>query len=104
MKQFTFTSRLAPMIRKYLEFRQNEGYSSEAFGYYLQELDCLSKELSDAPMVTKELIVAWDLLKPYLSNRSKIARHNTIRSFAKNAYRLNTASHNILKKSGLLDR
>lgn len=37
-------------------------------------------------MVTKELIVAWDLLKPYLSNRSKIARHNTIRSFAKFAH------------------
>ena len=83
MKQFTFTSRLAPMIRNYLESRRNEGYTSEAYGYYLQELDCLSKELSDTPVVTKELIDAWDLLKPYLSARSKIARHNTIRTFAK---------------------
>lgn len=58
MKQFTFTSRLAPMIRKYMESRQNEGYTSETYGYYLQELDCLSKELSDSPVVTKELIDA----------------------------------------------
>ena len=72
MKQFTFTSQLAPIIWKYLESRQNEGYTSVHCGYYMQELDCLSKELSDAPVVTKELIDAWDLLKPYLSNRSKI--------------------------------
>ncbi len=83
MKQFAFTSRLAPMIRKYLDSRQYEGYISETYGYYLQELDCLSKKLSDAPVVTKELIDAWDLLKPYLSARSKITRHNTIRAFAK---------------------
>ena len=76
MKQFTFTSQLAPIIWKYLESRQNEGYTSVHCGYYMQELDCLSKELSDAPVVTKELIDAWDLLKPYLSNRSKIVRHN----------------------------
>lgn len=77
MKQFTFTSQLAPIIWKYLESRQNEGYTSVHCGYYMQELDCLSKELSDAPVVTKELIDAWDLLKPYLSNRSKIVRHRT---------------------------
>lgn len=64
MKQFTFTSQLAPIIWKYLESRQNEGYTSVHCGYYMQELDCLSKELSDAPVVTKELIDAWDLLKP----------------------------------------
>ena len=86
MKQFTFTSQLAPMIWKYLESRQNEGHTSVHCGYYMQELDCLSKELSDAPVVTKELIDAWDLLKPYLSNRSKIVRHNAIRAFAKFAY------------------
>ena len=78
MKQFTFTSQLAPIIWKYLESRQNEGYTSVHCGYYMQELDCLSKELSDAPVVTKELIDAWDLLKPYLSNRSKIVRHNAM--------------------------
>ena len=86
MKQFTFTSQLAPIIWKYLESRQNEGYTSVHCGYYMQEPDCLSKELSDAPVVTKELIDAWDLLKPYLSNRSKIVRHNAIRAFAKFAY------------------
>lgn len=58
MKQFTFTSQLAPIMWKYLESRQNEGYTSVHCGYYMQELDCLSKELSDAPVVTKELIDA----------------------------------------------
>lgn len=93
MKQFTFTSRLAPMIRKYMESRRSEGYTSETYGYYLLELDCLSKELSDSPVVTKELIDAWDLLKPYLSNRSKIARHNMIRAFAKFAHTQDNVSY-----------
>ena len=62
MKQFTFTSQLAPIIWKYLESRQNEGYTSVHCGYYMQELDCLSKELSDAPVVTKVLIDAWDFI------------------------------------------
>ena len=35
MKQFTFTSQLAPIIWKYLESRQNEGYTSVHCGYYM---------------------------------------------------------------------
>lgn len=103
MKQFTFTSQLAPIIWKYLESRQNEGYTSVHCGYYMQELDCLSKELSDAPVVTKELIDAWDLLKPYLSNRSKIVRHNAIRAFAKFAYTQDGISY-VPDTCKLLDR
>lgn len=75
MKQFTFTSQLAPIIWKYLESRQNEGYTSVHCGYYMQELDCLSKELSDAPVVTKELIDAWD---PQLSFRFSVSDDSAI--------------------------
>lgn len=82
MKQFVFTSNLAQRIEQYLSMRVDEGYILGRHGYYLQELDSLSKSMQDEPFVTKELIDAWDALKPYLSNRTKIQRHNTIRAFA----------------------
>ncbi len=86
MRQFVFTSQLAPMIQKYWDNRKREGYISDNQAYYLFELDNLAKSVSDTPTVTKELIDAWDALKPYLSNRTKIARHNTIRAFASFAF------------------
>jgi integrase len=86
MKQLTFTSQLAPMMEKYMDSRKNAGYISNSQAYYLLELDDLAKAVSDTPIVTKELIDAWDALKPYLSNRTKVARHNTIRAFAVFAY------------------
>jgi integrase len=86
MKQFVFVGRLAPLMQKYMESKRNEGYAANNHGYYLLELDNLSMSLADAPAVTKELLDSWDLLKPQLSNRTKIARHNTIRAFAAFAY------------------
>lgn len=86
MKQFTFKSQLAPMIERYLESRSQEGYLSKNHCYYLKELDELATEVSNVTIVTKELFTAWDLLKPHLSNRTKIQRHNTIRAFAVFAY------------------
>lgn len=82
MMQLNFTSRLAPIMQKYLDNRRKEGYISDNQAYYLLEFDGLAKTVSNTPVVTKELIDAWDALKPYLSNRTKIARHNTIRAFA----------------------
>ena len=66
MKQFVFTSNLAQRIEQYLSMRVDEGYILGCHGYYLQELDSLSKSMKDKPFVTKELIDAWDALKPYL--------------------------------------
>lgn len=86
MKQFTFKSQLAPMIERYLESRNQEGYLSKNHRYYLKELDALASEVSNVTIVTKELFTAWDLLKPHLSNCTKIQRHNTIRAFAAFAY------------------
>ncbi len=86
MKPFTFKSQLAPMIERYLEFRSHEGYLTKNYSYYLKEFDALAAEVSNVSIVTKELFTAWDLLKPYLSNRTKIQRHNTIRAFSAFAY------------------
>lgn len=86
MKQFHFSSNLSSMMELYLETRNEDGYHPNYYGYYLQELDALSKELRNESFVTRELIEAWDTVKPYLSNRTKIQRHNTIRSFAAFAY------------------
>ena len=48
-------------------------------------MPCLS-QCKNESFVTKELIEAWDSAKPYLANRTKIQRHNSIRSFAAFAY------------------
>ena len=86
MKQFHFSSNLSTMMERYLTTRNEEGYLSNHHGYYLQELDVLSKAMQNESFVTKELVEAWDSAKPYLSNRTKIQRHNIIRSFAAFAY------------------
>lgn len=86
MKNFTFSSNLSQMIEQYLAARSAEGYLQKNYCYYLKEFDVLSKSICDEPFVTKELIEAWDSVKPYLSNRTKIQRHNTIRAFAAFAY------------------
>lgn len=82
MKQFHFSSNLSTLMELYLTTRNEEGYLPDHYGYYLQELDCLSKAMQNESFVTRELVEAWDAAKPYLSNRTKIQRHNTIRKFA----------------------
>ena len=42
MKQFHFSSNLSTLMELYLTTRNEEGYLSDHYGYYLQELDCLS--------------------------------------------------------------
>lgn len=86
MKQFHFSSNLSTLMELYLTTRNKEGYLSDHYGYYLQELDCLSKAMQNESFVTRELVEAWDAAKPYLSNRTKIQRHNTIRKFAALAF------------------
>lgn len=86
MKQFCFSSNLSAMMELFLTTRNQGGYLPNHYGYYLQELDALSKSMQNESFVTKELIEAWDSAKPYLANRTKIQRHNSIRSFAAFAY------------------
>lgn len=86
MKQFHFSSNLSSMMELYLTARKEDGYLPDQHGYYLQELDALSMKMQNEPFVTRELVEAWDTVKPYLSNRSKISRHNTVRAFASFAY------------------
>lgn len=86
MKQFHFLSNLSTLMELYLTTRNEEGYLPDHYGYYLQELDCLSKAMQNESFVTRELVEAWDSAKPYLSNRTKIQRHNPIRKFAAFAF------------------
>lgn len=86
MKQFVFSSNLSSMMKLYLATRNEDGYLPNHYGYYLQELDVLSQKMQNESFLTREIIEAWDTAKPYLSNRTKIQRHNTIRSFAAFAY------------------
>lgn len=82
MRNYEFTSMLAPMIEAYLEKRIKEGYSIKNHLSYLYEFDCMCREDFDSPYVTEEMITSWDNRKPHLTNRTKITRHNIIRDFA----------------------
>lgn len=82
MRTYEFTSRLAPTIEAYLENRRKEGYNIKNHLSYLYEFDCMCRDDFDSPLVTEEMINAWDHKKPHLTNRTKIARHNIIRDFA----------------------
>ena len=69
MKQFHFSSNLSTLMELYLTTRNEEGYLSDHYGYYLQELDCLSKAMQNESFVTRELVEAWDAAKPSTSSR-----------------------------------
>lgn len=86
MKSPNFSSALAPMLYAFWEWKHMEGYKSANVYYYLQEFDRLVKERFNVPVVTKATVDAWDKQKPYLANRTKIPRHNTIRAFAAFAF------------------
>lgn len=86
MKDPNFSSALAPMLYAFWERRNMEGYKNANMYYYLREFDRLVKEQFNTSVVTKAAVDAWDKQKPYLTNRSKIPRHNTIRSFAAFAF------------------
>lgn len=93
MSDFSFTSHLSPLMEQYMVVRSADGYLPRSCGYYLQELDVLSKTMGNKTYVTKELVEAWDAAKPYLSNRTKIQRHNAIRAFCVYAYAHDGTSH-----------
>lgn len=86
MKDPNFSSALAPMLYAFWERKNMEGYKNSNTYYYLREFDRLVKEQFNTSVVTKAAVDAWDKQKPYLTNRSKIPRHNTIRSFAAFAF------------------
>lgn len=54
---------------------------------YLEEFDRLIMQSKfGSTIINSELIELWDSYKPYLSNRTKISRHNIIRSFCEYLY------------------
>ena len=82
MNDFSFKSNLAPKFYAYIKHRKAEGYSIRSRIYYLCEFDNLLFEKFNYDYVTQEAITEWDKQKPFLSNRTKISRHNTIRAFS----------------------
>ena len=53
MKQFCFSSNLSAMMELFLTTRNQDGYLPNHYGYYLQELDALSKSMQNESFVTK---------------------------------------------------
>lgn len=75
------------MMRAFCEKREQEGYNNKNQIYYLEEFDRLIMQSGfGSIIVDSELIELWDSYKPHLSNRTKISRHNIIRSFCEYLY------------------
>lgn len=69
MKQFHFSSNLSTLMELYLTTRNEEGYLSDHYGYYLQELDCLSKAIIDIIFLTVFVSInLWAILTKNYSN------------------------------------
>ena len=83
MQHLGFKSKLAPHMVTYLQQRQKNGFKIRSQEIYMQEFDQMVQDLFDTDHITKDSFDQWDSLKPYLTHRSKIARHNIIRAFAK---------------------
>lgn len=82
MRDPYFKSQFAQLMYAFLEKRTLEGYANKNQIYYLEEFDRLIIQINfGSSFITEELIQIWDAQKPYLSNRTKIPRHNIIRSF-----------------------
>jgi len=87
MREPVFNSAFAPMMHAFLEKREQEGYNNRSQIYYLEEFDRLVTQSEfSGTIINSELIELWDSYKPYLSNRTKIPRHNIIRSFCEYLY------------------
>lgn len=87
MRDPKFNSAFAPMMHAFCEKREQEGYNNKNQTYYLEEFDRLIMQSKfGSTIINSELIELWDSYKPYLSNRTKISRHNIIRSFCEYLY------------------
>lgn len=87
MRDPKFNSAFAPMMRAFCEKREQEGYNNKNQIYYPEEFDRLIMQSGfGSIIVDSELIELWDSYKPHLSNRTKISRHNIIRSFCEYLY------------------
>ena len=87
MREPVFNSALSPMMHAFLKKREMEGYTNKNQIYYLEEFDRLILQHKfKSTIINSELIAIWDSYKPNLSNRTKIPRHNIIRSFCEYLY------------------
>lgn len=82
MRSPQFNSNFAPLMHEFLEKRAKEGYTNKNQIYYLEEFDRMVVESGFCGLtISEELVAQWDSSKPHLANRTKIPRHNIIRSF-----------------------
>lgn len=93
MRDPKFNSAFATMMYAFWKKREQEGYNNKNQIYYLEEFDRLIMQSKfGSTIINSELIELWDSYKPYLSNRTKISRHNIIRSFCEYLYAHNHCS------------
>lgn len=80
MWDFEFSSNIGSYMKEFLIQKIDLGYGISHYYYYFHEFDSLLYEIGDPAVITRESIDAWDNLKTDLSTRTRISRHNKIRT------------------------
>lgn len=80
MLNYDFNSNLGMQMKNFLIQKETLGFSIKNYCYYFHEFDDLLCSIGNPMIVTEQAIDSWDQLKPHLTTRTRIARHNKIRT------------------------
>lgn len=78
-----FTSSMAPMIQEFLDYKHSLGYKYSSGAYYLYELDRFRELGGYPPVLSKELIESWIMLKEDISPTPYRSWISPIREFGR---------------------
>ena len=80
MWNFEFNSQLGFYMQDFLIQKQDLGFNIKNYYYYFHEFDDMLCSVGNPEYITPKIIDAWDNLKADRSTRTRIARHNNIRT------------------------
>lgn len=80
MWSFEFKSQIGTYMKEFLIQKQDLGFSIKNYHYYFHEFDNMIFTNGNSDHITSDDIETWDKLKSELSTRTRIARHNIIRT------------------------
>lgn len=80
MWNFEFKSQIGIYMKDFLVQKQDLGFNIKNYYYYFHEFDDMLCTIGNPSCITSEAIEAWDKLKNGMSTRTRITRHNMIRT------------------------
>lgn len=80
MWDYEFNSQLGHYMRDFLIQKQDLGFNIKNYHYYFHEFDDMLCSIGNPDCITPDTIDSWDSLKTDRSTRTRIVRHNKIRT------------------------